>query len=479
MENNNLSGKKYDAVVVGSGPNGFAAAITLAKSGHSVLMLEANNTVGGGMRSSDLTYSGCIHDVCSVVHPLGIASPFFNSLGLASYGLEWINQHVPLAHPFDDGNVVLLERSLNTTIKNLGADGRAYGKLMIPLVDNWDKLLPDILAPLHFPKHPLALSWFGFIAGQSAAYMIFKNFRTKQAKVLFAGIAAHSIMPLDKAGSAAFGLLLGTAGHAGGWPIAKRGSQSIATALQKCFLALGGEIKTGVEVSSLEQLPKSKLVLLDITLKQLAGITGTYLPKKQKQQLAQHRYGSGVFKMDWVLDGPIPWKSADCLRAVTVHVGGSFEDIAWVEDEAWNGRHPENPFVLLAQPSLFDTTRTPAGKHTVWAYCHVPFGSTFDMSERIESQIERFAPGFHDRIVSRIKMNTAAMEADNPNYIGGDIAGGAVVPISLFFRPMGRWKPYVTPIKGVYVCSSSMPPGAGVHGMCGYHAAKKAIREMF
>ena len=475
MENTNSSIKKYDAVVVGSGPNGFAAGITLAKSGHSVLMLEAKNTVGGGMRSSDLTHSGCIHDICSAVHPLGMASPFFKSLELTKYGLEWINPPVPLAHPLDDGSVVLLERSIDTTIKNLEADGRAYGKLMRPLVDNWDKLLPDILAPLHFPRHPLALSRFGFIASQSAGYVIFKNFRTKQARTLFTGMAAHSKMPLDKPGSAAYGLLLSAAGHVGGWPIARGGSQNIAAALQKYFVSLGGEVKTGVEVSSLDELPKAKVVLLDITPRQLADIADKHLPRDYKKKLLQHRYGLGVFKMDWVLDGPVPWKSADCLKAVTVHVGGTFGEIASAEDEVWNGQHPENPFVMLAQPSLFDNTRAPAGKQTVWAYCHVPNGSTFDMSERIEAQIERFAPGFRDRILFKNKMNTTTMEAENPNYIGGDIAGGVLSPFSLFLMS----KPYRTPIKGVYICSSSMPPGAGVHGMCGYHAAKKTIRDMF
>ena len=475
MEKNSLSGKKYDAVVVGAGPNGFAAAITLAKSGHSVLMLEAKNTIGGGMRSSDLTNSGCIHDICSAIQPLGIASPFFTSLGLASYGLEWINPPVPLAHPLDDGTAVLLERSLDTTVKNLGADGRSYNKLIRPLVKNWDKLLPDILGPLHFPKHPLALGKFGFMAGQTAGYVIFKNFKTKQARALFAGIAAHSKMPLDKPGSAAFGLLLGAAGNVGGWPIAKGGSQNIAAALQKYFVALGGEIRTGIEIHSLDELPKVKVVMLDITQRQLANIAGTHLAGNYKQKLAQHRYGPGVFKMDWVLDGPIPWKSANCLKAATIHIGGTFAEIAGAEDEVWQGQHPENPFVILVQPSLFDTTRAPVGKHVVWAYCHVPNGSTFDMSERIETQIERFAPGFRDRILFRSKMNTMAMEADNPNYIGGDIAGGVRNPFKLFLMP----KPYRTQIKGVYVCSSSMPPGAGVHGMCGYHAAKKAIREMF
>lgn len=475
MENNILSAKKYDAVVVGSGPNGFSAAITLAKSGHSVLMLEAKNTVGGGIRSSDLTHSGCIHDVCAAVHPLGVASPFFKSLELARYGLEWINSPAPLAHPLDDGSAVLLEHSIDATIERLEADGRAWGKLMSPLVNNWDNLLPDILAPLHFPRHPLALSRFGLIASQSTAYLIFKNFRTKEAKALFAGMAAHSKMPLDKSGTSAFGLILCATAHVGGWPIVKGGSQNIAEALKNLLVSLGGEVKTGVEVSSLDELPKSRAILLDVTPRQLAGIAGAHLPAKQRQRMLQLQYGPAVFKMDWVLDGPVPWNSKDCLRAATVHIGGSFSEIAGAEDEVWRGEHPENPFVLLTQPSLFDTTRAPAGKQTVWAYCHVPNGSTIDMSERIEAQIERFAPGFRDRILFRSKRNTTRMEADNPNYIGGDISGGVISPFDLFLMT----KPYKTPIKGVYICSSSMPPGPGVHGMCGYHAAKMAIREMF
>ena len=469
-----MSEKKYDAVVVGSGPNGLAAAITLAQAGRSVLLIEANKTTGGGLRSADLTHTGCIHDICAAAHPLGIASPFFNTLGLASYGLEWLNPLVPLAHPLDDGTAVLLERSLKTTAENLGTDGRNYWKLMRPLVRNWDKLLPEILSPLHFPKHPLVLGRFGLAAGQSAGYVIFKNFRNKQARALFAGIAAHGKMPLDKPGSAAFGLLLGAAGHAAGWPIAKGGSQQIAEALQKHFIEMGGEVETGREIHSLAELPQAKVVLLDITPKQLGAISGNRLPASAKKKLAGHRYGPGVFKMDWVLDGSIPWKAQDCLKAATVHIGGTFEEIAGAEDDVWKGQHPGFPFVLLVQPCLFDETRAPKGKQTVWAYCHVPNGSTFDMSERIESQIERFAPGFRSRIRARSLMNTAAMEADNANYIGGDIAGGVRNPFSLVLNP----RPYTTPVKGVYVCSSSMPPGAGVHGMCGYYAAKKAMREI-
>jgi phytoene dehydrogenase-like protein len=378
-----------------------------------------------------------------------------------------------VAHPLDDGTVVLLERSLDATTKSLGFDGRNYNRLMRPMVKNWDKLLPEILSPLHLPRHPLALSRFGLTASQPAGYVIFKNFRTKQAKALFAGIAAHSKMPLDKPGSAAFGLLLGAAGHVGGWPIVKGGSQNLAAALQRYFVALGGEVKTGLQIHTLDELPKAKAVLLDITPRQLAVISGTHLADNVRQHLEQHKYGPGVFKMDWVLDGPIPWKAADCLRAGTVHIGGTFEEIAGAEDEVWKGQHPEYPFVLLVQPSLFDSTRAPAGKQTVWAYCHVPNGSTVDMSERIEAQIERFAPGFRDRILSRSKMNTKAMEDDNPNYAGGDIAGGVRNPFSLFLKQ----RPYKTPMKGVYMCSSSMPPGAGVHGMCGYYAAKRAMRE--
>jgi phytoene dehydrogenase-like protein len=466
---------KYDAVVVGSGPNGLAAGVTLAQAGHTVLLFEANQTVGGGLRSADLTHNGCIHDICSAAHPLGIASPFFRSLDLGKYGLQWIHSPAPLAHPLDGGTAVLLERSLDETIKNLGQDGRNYDKLMRPLVEHWDRLLPEILGPLHFPQHPLAFGRFGFAGGQSAVYTIFKNFRSREAKALFAGIAAHAKMPLDKPGTAAFGLLLGAAGHTGGWPIVKGGSQNIAAALTKYFIQLGGEVKTGEEIHSLNELPEAKAVLLDITLKQLANIAGNQLPDNLRQKLVQHKYGPGVFKMDWVLDGPVPWQAAECLRAATVHIGGTFEEIAGAEDEVWKGEHPENPFVLLVQPSLFDSTRAPAGKHTVWAYCHVPNGSTFDMSERIEARIERFAPGFRNRIRARSKMNTAAMQADNPNYIGGDIAGGVMNPFGLFTMA----KPYKTPIKGVYICSSSMPPGAGVHGMCGYYAAKKAIRERF
>jgi phytoene dehydrogenase-like protein len=470
---------KYDAVIVGTGPNGFGAAITLAKSGHSVLMIEASNTIGGGMRSSDLTGTGCIHDVCSAIHPLGFTSPFFRSLNLASYGLEWISSPAPLAHPLDDGTAVMLEASINATMDNLEQDGLEYGKLMKTIVDNWGKILPEILSPLHFPQHLLSLSRFGLLARQSNGYFINKHFKTARARALFAGIACHSMMPLYQAGGAAFCLLLGAAGHIGGWPLAKGGSQKIAEALQNCFSSLGGEIRTGVEVCSLDELPPASSVFLDVTPRQLATIAGKKLPDAYKQKMFNHRYGPGIFKVDWVLDSLIPWKAENCLRAATVHVGGTFEEISESENSIWQNRHPETPFVFLAQQSLFDPTRAPDGKQTVWAYCHVPNGSTFDMSARIEAQIERFAPGFRNRILARHVMNTADMEVDNPNYIGGNINGGVRNPFFLFLRPMGRFKPYATPVKGVYVCSSSMPPGGGVHGMCGYHAARMALRDIF
>ncbi|MDO9334693.1 MAG: NAD(P)/FAD-dependent oxidoreductase [Dehalococcoidales bacterium] len=475
-----MSGRlKYDAIVVGSGPNGFGAAITLADSGHSVLMIESAKTVGGGMRSSELTLPMCIHDVCSAIHPLGLASPFFRSLELAPHGLEWIHSPAPLAHPLDDGTAVMLETSIDATMDNLGQDSQSYGKLMKPMVDNWDNLLEEVLSPLHFPRHPLVLSRFGILASQSAEHLVRSQFKTIRAKALFAGIAGHSTMPMYRPGSAAFGLLLGAAGHTGGWPIVKGGSQKIADALKQYFISREGEIRTGVEVRSLNELPEARAVFLDVTPRQVAIILRKQLSNSYRQKLLKHHYGPGIFKMDWVLDGPIPWKASDCLKAATVHIGGICEEIAEAENSIWQDKHPEKPLVLLAQQSLFDSTRAPSGKQTVWAYCHVPNGSTFDMSGRIEAQIERFAPGFRDRILARSIMNTEAMEADNPNYIGGNINGGVQNPFRLFLKPMGKWRPYTTPVKGVYVCSSSMPPGAGVHGMCGYHAARVALREMF
>ena len=469
---------EYDAVVVGSGPNGFAGAITLARSGCSVLMIEAKDKVGGGTRSSELTLPGFVHDICSAIHPLGIASPFFRSLDLASYGLEWTHPPAPLAHPLDDGTAVLLERSIDITADGVGSDARRYRKLMRPIASDWDNLINEVLRPMHFPRHPLVLGAFGLKASQSVEHLIQSQFRATPARALFTGIAAHSIMPMDQAGSAAFGLILGAAGHVAGWPVAKGGSQAIADALQRCFVAQGGEIRTGVGVRSLDELPKARVVLLDITPRQLASMAGDRLPQDYRQRLRDYRYGPGVFKMDWALRGPIPWKASECLRAATIHIGGTFEEIADAESAIWNGKHPNKPLVILAQQSLFDPTRTPSGNQSAWAYCHVPNGSTVDMSERVEAQVERFAPGFRECILARSVMNTAAMEEYNANYVGGDIAGGIQSPFRMMIRPLGQWRAYDTPVKGIYLCSSSMPPGAGVHGMCGYYAARKALREL-
>jgi len=470
---------QYDGIVVGSGPNGLAAAITLAQAGRSVLLIEGKQSLGGGMRSAELTLPGWVHDVCSAVHPMAVASPFFRSLDLASHGLEWIHPPVPLAHPLYNGTAVILERSLEDTAQQLGSDAGSYLKLMKPLVDHFEQLLTDVLKPMHFPLHPFTVWRFGPLAIQSAEHLVKSRFASPGARALFAGIAAHSILPLDRSGSAAFGLMLGAAAHATGWPVAKGGSQKIADRLGDYLVSLGGEVLTGTEIRSLRDLPDSKVRLLDTTPRQLAAIAANDLPPKYQRRLMNHKHGPGVFKMDWALDGPIPWKASECLRAATVHVGGTFEEIAEAEGAIWKGKHPQMPLVILAQQSLFDATRTPEGKQSVWAYCHVPNGSAIDMSSRIETQIERFAPGFRDRILARHVMNTAEMEAYNPNYIGGDIAGGIQNPLRLMMRPMGQWRAYVTPLKGVYLCSSSMPPGGGVHGMCGYHAARRALLDAF
>ncbi|HXV44769.1 MAG TPA: NAD(P)/FAD-dependent oxidoreductase, partial [Anaerolineae bacterium] len=470
----------YDTIVIGSGPNGLAAAITLAQAGCSVLLLEAKVTVGGGLRSAELTLPGFVHDVCSAIHPLGVGSPFFRRLPLAEYGLEWIYPPAPLAHPLDDGTTAVLEQSVETTGATLGQDAAAYRKLMAPLVADWDKLAGDLLGPFPFPpRHPLALARFGLSAIRSARSLAESRFQGEHARALFAGLAAHSIMPLEKPPTASFGLVLGLLGHALGWPLPKGGSQRIADALAAYFQSLGGEIVTNSSVEAVDELPPSRLVMFDVTPRQLLRLAGHRLPPGYRRQLEKYRYGPGVFKVDWALDGPIPWRAEACVRAGTVHVGGTLAEVAASERAMWQGPPAEKPFVLVVQQSLFDSTRAPAGKHTVWAYCHVPNGSTFDMTERIEAQIERFAPGFRERILARSVMPPAQMEQHNPNYIGGDINGGVQDFWQLFTRPVPRWIPYSTPIKGFYLCSSSTPPGGGVHGMCGYHAAKAALRREF
>lgn len=469
--------KNYDVSIIGSGPNGLAAAIVLAQAGLSVVVYEAKATIGGGTRSGELTLPGFIHDICSAIHPLGVGSPFFQTLPLSKHGLEWVYPKAALAHPFDDGSAALLEHSIEATGKTLDIDAEAYQRLMEPLVTNWDKLSKDLLGPLTLPKYPFAMAQFAFLAIRSANGLLKSRFKGKYAQGFFAGLAAHSIMPLDKPLTAAFGLILGALGHVIGWPMAKGGSQNIADALASYFRSLGGEIITNVNIDIISNLPSSRFILCDITPRQLLQMAGDILPDSYKYKLENYRYGPGVFKLDWALNSPIPWKAQECLRAGTVHIGGTAEEIAKSEQEVWDKKHPQKPYVLLAQQSLFDPSRAPQGKQTAWSYCHVPNGSTIDMTERIEAQIERFAPGFRDCIAARSKKTAMEMELYNANYVGGDINGGIQDIYQLFTRPTAQIVPYATPVKGLYLCSSSTPPGGGVHGMCGYHAAQAVLKE--
>jgi phytoene dehydrogenase-like protein len=470
---------EYDAVIVGAGPNGLAAAITLGRAGRSVLVIEARETPGGGSRSAELTLPGFIHDVCSAIHPLGLASPFFRLLPLQDYGLEWIHPQAPLAHPLDGGTAAVLERSLIETGASLGEDAEAYRRLMEPLAADWEKILDDILGPFPLPpRHLLATTRFGLLALQSASGLIERHFKSEPGRGLFAGMSAHSFLSLKRPISASFGLVLGMLGHAVGWPVARGGSQKIIDALVAYLRSLGGEIVLGQPVTSMSDLPQAGAVLFDLTPRQLLKILDDRLPPGYRSRLEKFRYGPGVFKIDYALDGPIPWRALGCTRAGTVHIGGTFEEVEASEAAVWRGEHPERPFVLLAQQSLFDPSRAPEGKQVAWAYCHVPNGSTVDMTERIEAQIERFAPGFRDLILARSIRNPADLQSYNNNYIGGDINGGVQDIWQLFTRPVPRLVPYSTPLKGVYICSSSTPPGGGVHGMCGFQAARAILRRV-
>ncbi len=468
----------FDAVVVGSGPNGLAAAIHLQQNGLSVLLVEGKDKIGGGLRSAELTLPGFTHDICSAVHPLAAGSPFFKSLPLAEHGLEYLYPQIDAAHPFDDGTAAYLTRSLKDTAASLGKDEQTYLNLLGPIIKDWPGLIDDILAPLHIPKHPLSMAGFGLSALTSAKNLS-KRFKTEKAKGLFAGMAAHAIQPLSNLATSAVALVLSAAGHTGGWPIPKGGSQYIADALTSYFLSLGGKIETGFYVKTLSQLPSARAVLFDVTPKQLLQIAGHKFSSIYKWQLERYRYGMGVFKIDWAIDAPIPFKAEECKLAGTVHIGNTFDEIASGEQEIWEGKIPKTPYVLLSQPGILDSTRAPRDKYTAWAYCHVPNGSETDMTAIIESQVERFAPGFKDTILARHTMNTVQMEEYNPNYIGGDINGGVIDIGQLFTRPALRLSPYKTSAKGLYICSSSTPPGGGVHGMCGYHAAKKALKDVF
>jgi Phytoene dehydrogenase and related proteins len=468
----------FDAVVVGSGPNGLAAAIALQQEGLSVLIIEGKNEIGGGLRSAEFTLPGFVHDVCSAIHPLAIGSPFFNTLPLQDYGLFYTFPDLAAAHPFDDGTAAVLGSSIEETARLLGDDEQAYLKLLKPLVKDWPDIAADVLGPLHFPKHPIAMAKFGLNALTSATFLA-KRFKTKAARGLWAGMAAHSIQPLSNLTTSAIGLVLMAAAHLKGWPIPVGGSKEIANALSSYFIALGGKIETGRYIKSLDELPSSRTVLFDVTPKQLLQIAGHKFSSIYKWQLERYRYGMGVFKVDWALDEAIPFTAKEARHAGTVHIGNTLEEITLSEKLSWQGKHADKPFVLLAQQSLFDTSRAPEGKHTAWAYCHVPNGSVTDMTETIEKQIERFAPGFRDRILAKHTMNTAQVEAYNPNYIGGDINGGVIDLGQIFTRPALRSSPYRTSAKGLYLCSSSTPPGGGVHGMCGYHAAKRALKDVF
>jgi phytoene dehydrogenase-like protein len=463
----------YDAVVVGAGPNGLAAAITLAESGRSVLLREANDTAGGAARSAQLTLPGFIHDLGSAVHPMGAASPFFRCLPLADYGLRWIEPPVAMAHPFDDAAPALLMRSIDDTVASLGRS--VYHMLMAPLAEHWQALLRDTLAPAHWPRHPVTLAQFGVPALLPATAFARMVFSEPRARAWFLGISAHAAVPMSAPVSAAFGMMLALVAHAVSWPIPAGGAQSISDALVSHFRSLGGCLETGAPVSDLGELPNTSLTFLDVTPRQFLALAGDRLPARYRRALDQFRYGPGAFKVDWALSRPIPWESRECAWAGTVHLCGSADDLLASERSPWQNRPPDRPFVLLSQPSLFDPTRAPAGHHTAWAYCHVPNGSTVDMTERIERQIERFAPGFRDCIEARVVSSPAVLQQQNQNLIGGDISGGADTLSQLFTRPTARWNPYSTPLPGVYLCSSSTPPGGGVHGMCGYWAVRNAL----
>ena len=471
---------EYDAIVVGSGPNGLAAAITLARAGCSVLVYEANATIGGGARSAELTLPGFLHDVCSAVHPLAAGSPFFKTLPLERFGLEWIQPEIPLAHPLDNGSAACLCKDIDVTAEQLHGDSDAYRRLMKPLARNWENLSIEFLQPmLHWPQHPITLAHFGILALCPATLLAKFIFKGERGRALFAGIAAHSFLPLDAPVSSAFALVLGLAGHAVGWPIPRGGSQQISNALAAYLRELGGKIEVNHRIENLRDLPKSRAILLDVSVWEFLRIAGQEMPSGYRRRLESFRHAPGIFKIDYALSEAIPWKAEACRRAGTIHLGGGMDEIAAAERDVSRGKIPERPFVLVAQQSLFDETRAPRGQHTLWAYCHVPFNCGTDMSDQIESQIERFAPGFRDCILTYHKTSAADLGRSNPNLAGGDINGGAANLMQLIARPVLSPTPYRTALPGVYLCSASTPPGGGVHGMCGYHAARAALRDHF
>ena len=474
------SSSTYDAIVIGSGPNGLGAAIKMALAGKSVKVFEGQETVGGGTRTLELTEPGFYHDICSAVHPTAAGSPFFKSLPLEEFGVEWIHPEYPLVHPLEDGDAVAVSISLDETIEDLGKDARVFKSLYRSFSEHWDTLSHDIFAPFSpFPKHPLLMARFGWLGLRSAKQVAKSLFKEERTRTYFAGLAGHSILPLTYAGSAAFGLVLGTSLHSTGWPIAKGGSHSITKALAAYLESLGGEIELNRSITSLSELPAARSIFFNTSPKGLIDIAGDRLPSSYVNKLKSYKYGPGVFKIDYALSEPVPWANEKARKAGTLHIGGSLEEIVQSEQQAWDGIAADKPYLIVSQPSIIDHTRAPEGKHTLWVYSHVPNGSDIDMTDAIEAQLERFAPGFKDTIIAKNTINAPQFESYNPNYVGGDINTGAAIVSQLFTRPVARISPYTTPLKGVYICSSATPPGGGVHGMCGFHAAKKALATDF
>jgi phytoene dehydrogenase-like protein len=464
-----------DAIVVGSGPNGLAAAIALAQANWKVTVFEAEPTFGGGSRSAELTLPGFTHDICSAVHAMAVASPFLRTLPLEKYGFEWVEPQIQVAHPFDDGSAAIIERSIEQTAAGLGRDRAAYAGLFGGVVRSWPRIERAALGPIGWPRHPFALAAFGLHALRSAEGLARSIFAEERTRALFSAIAAHGMLPLDRALTAGFGLVLGAMAHLVGWVIPRGGAQKLTDALVAHLRTLGGEVIANHRIHSLDELPRVRAILCDLSPRPFLRVAGQRLPASYRRSLERYRYGMGVFKVDWALDAPIPWRAAECTHAGTVHLCGTLADLARSEEDAWNGIVSEHPFVLLVQPTVFDPSRAPAGKHTAWAYCHVPSGSTADMLPRIEAQIERFAPRFRERVLARSVMTPADIEAHNSNLVAGDIGSGVVDLRQFFTRP--TWRTYSTPTPGLYICSAATPPGVGVHGMCGYFAAQRALAD--